>query len=67
MLLGDFPDPPKEVVSCSNCEWEGSPDEVNDIKDILMRVLPGEIMPYGECPECGCLCHGKKGSGNDRQ
>lgn len=46
-------------VGCDNCDWEGREDEVNAIEDLSMRVGPGEVMPYGECPECGCLCHAK--------
>lgn len=44
-------------VSCSNCEWQGSSDDCDHISDIFERVEPGEIMPAGECPECGCLAH----------
>jgi hypothetical protein len=26
-------------------------------KGILERVSPGELMPHGECPECGAVVH----------
>ena len=44
-------------VSCSNCEWSGMEEDCKDIADIHQRVGPGETMPAGECPECGCLAH----------
>lgn len=40
---------------CDNCDYEG--DQLNTIKDIFDRVDPGELMPAGECPECGALVH----------
>jgi hypothetical protein len=45
-------------VKCQNCEWTGDDSETKNIEDVFDRVEPGEIMPYGECPECGALCHG---------
>lgn len=45
---------------CQNCEWEGTDDELGcrfeDIPDLSLRIAPGEIVPSGECPKCGCLC-----------
>jgi len=48
---------PEARVACSNCEWTGTEAECRDIADIHQRVGPGETMPAGECPECGCLAH----------
>jgi Zn finger protein HypA/HybF involved in hydrogenase expression len=44
-------------VSCQNCEWEGMDSETKEIEDISMRVSAGELVPAGECPLCGALCH----------
>lgn len=41
---------------CQNCSWTGDSYETQDIQDFFERVEPGEIMPCGECPECGALC-----------
>lgn len=51
-LVGDWPE-----VECANCDWKGAEEDLNPIKDLGQRVEPGEIMPAGECPECGCLAH----------
>ena len=32
-------------------------DDLHDVEDVLDRVSPGEIMPWGQCPECGALVH----------
>lgn len=47
----------KRNVVCANCDWSGDIDDLKPIKDIHQRVAPGETMPAGECPECGCLAH----------
>lgn len=50
-----------KTVSCDNCGWTGSFDDVNDILDFEERMSCPEggiaIMPAGECPECGCLAY----------
>lgn len=38
-------------------QWTGEQEQCKEVKDISMRVSAGEIMPAGECPECGALCH----------
>lgn len=47
------------LYRCNNCDWKT--DELEDVDpvicDIWERVLPGEIMPQGSCPECRCLVH----------
>jgi predicted RNA-binding Zn-ribbon protein involved in translation (DUF1610 family) len=40
---------------CNNCDFAS--DQLDNIKDIFDRVDPGELMPAGECPECGALVH----------
>jgi hypothetical protein len=50
--------PRAQMAECQNCDWKGTEDEVvPEIKDLWQRVEAGEIMPVGECPECGALCH----------
>ncbi len=44
-------------AECQNCDWRGDPAECRPLQDVLDRVDPGEVMPIGECPECGCVCH----------
>lgn len=47
-------DPPAE---CQNCDWEGLESELYLLADVHQRVAPGEVMPAGECPECGAVAH----------
>lgn len=44
-------------VACENCTWIGLSDRCKPIQKLSERVAPGEIMPYGECPGCGAVCH----------
>ena len=44
-------------VSCQCCDWTGRLDDLGEIKRLHERVAPGEVMPAGECPECGALAH----------
>lgn len=46
-----------EFAKCANCDWTGDTELLKPIADIHQRVAPGETMPAGECPECGCLAH----------
>ena len=43
--------------ACQNCDWVGDDTLLKPIQQLLERVAPGEPMPSGECPACGCLCH----------
>ncbi len=46
------------MTRCQNCGIETAVADLKEIKgDIRERVNPGEVMPYGECPECRALCH----------
>lgn len=43
---------------CQNCGAVRDAEElVRPIPDVEERVAPGETMPYGECPDCGAVCH----------
>lgn len=44
-------------AECQNCDWQGSTSELRAIEQIDLRVMPGEIMPAGECPRCRALAH----------
>src|SRR5215475_4876883 len=47
---------PEGWSKCNNCEWEGIPETgLSEVPDLLERIEPGEIVPSGECPECGAL------------
>ncbi len=48
---------PEDEVDCSNCNWTGLAPQLNEINDIAARVIPGEPVPAGECPDCGALAH----------
>jgi hypothetical protein len=40
---------------CQSCDWEGRPEDTLPIPKLIGRVVPGDIMPYGECPVCGAV------------
>ena len=43
---------------CQNCDGKFRDDQLEEITHgIWERVSPGELMPSGECPDCGSLCH----------
>ena len=50
------------VIKCQGCDKLMSEDQViplESVPDLLQRIAPGEVLPFGECPdlECGALCH----------
>lgn len=45
---------------CQNCLKVWDDEDLDEIKDLEMRVESGEPMPSGECPECGALCQPKE-------
>ena len=42
-------------VTCQDCGWEGTVSQTEPIAPRYLpeRVLPGDVMPAGDCPECG--------------
>lgn len=58
-ILSIVPAPSEEepCCQCRNCNWHGSVDKADPVHDMWSRVLPGEIMPAGDCPDCGALVH----------
>lgn len=49
--------PAREVLShrCPNCEYFGPLVPLAEIEHLAERIDPGEIVPEGECHECGAL------------
>lgn len=47
-------------VFCQSCKWSGSLPASNDWKRFVEFMGPGDVVPYGECPECGAACHPKE-------
>ena len=48
----------KEAIHvCQNCDARWTENDLLPICDLEDRVFPGEIMPSGECPDCGAVCH----------
>ena len=45
----------------AGCGWKGPARDLGcqiaQVEDFFERVAPGEIVPVGECPECGALAH----------
>jgi hypothetical protein len=55
------------VAECADCGGRCGESDLQRIRHLTERVLPGEPMPAGECPDCGALCHlvVATGSGSD--
>ncbi len=43
-----------ETATCQDCGWRGPVEETKEFRNVWDRVLPGDVMPAGECPEEGC-------------
>ena len=43
-----------ETATCQSCSWTGPVEDTKELRDVRDRVLPGDVMPAGECPEEGC-------------
>lgn len=43
------------LYKCEECGWTGTEGEMGELEAANERVLSGELMPAGECPECGAL------------
>src|SRR4029077_6424586 len=50
--------PVEQLHECQNCGKKFTEDKLADYSGgFWERVSPGEIMPSGQCPSCGALCH----------
>ena len=49
------------TVECDSCGWTGDESDLkirmNNISHLVNRINTGEIVPAGECNECGALCY----------
>lgn len=46
------------LYRCANCgKVHNEQTLVLEIKDLTERILPGVVMPEGECPDCGAFCY----------
>jgi len=48
-------------VQCDNCETVFDEDDIlyklEKITNLALRIEPGDVVPYGECPECDGLIY----------
>jgi hypothetical protein len=49
---------PDHDLSCDDCDWTGTDDDLNAVRKLTQRVEAGDPMPLGECPNCGALISG---------
>lgn len=47
----------KDLARCDDCRRVWATGDLVRINDFWDRVNAGEIMPSGQCPSCGALCH----------
>jgi hypothetical protein len=50
------------LIKCQGCDKVMTEKQViplENVPDLLQRIAPGEVVPFGECPDpdCGALCH----------
>jgi len=45
------------VAECQDCGGRWGENDLHVVRHLTERVLPGETMPAGECPDCGAVCH----------
>ena len=57
--VSDFiqlPDGEGPMYECQDCGTEFAENQLNEAKDLLNRLEPGDIFTDKECPSCGALC-----------
>jgi len=45
------------MCECANCGKRERADKLNPVEDPFQRMEPGDTVPAGECPSCGCLAY----------
>lgn len=50
-----------EMYECANCAERWDLGELADVRDLTERLAPGDEVPMGECPSCGCFCYPTEG------
>lgn len=49
------------ALRCDDCTHICTEEDLKvhlaDVPNLAERLSPGELVPYGECPECGALIH----------
>ena len=43
-----------QTATCQDCGWHGPVEDTLEFRHLHERVLPGDVMPAGDCPEEGC-------------
>jgi hypothetical protein len=46
----------EDLTECQNCGEIRPERDLDEIDNLLARISPGDIVPIGQCPECGALC-----------
>lgn len=46
-----------ECQNCGKIVMDGEFKPLEEVKNLLLRVAPGEVVPAGECLACGALVH----------
>lgn len=55
-LLPDWPSE-DSPCHCADCQWTGPASNLDAINDPSERLMAGETVPAGECPQCGCCAY----------
>ena len=45
------------LAECQDCGMRWGDADLREVRHLTERLLPGEPMPAGECPDCGAVCH----------
>ena len=43
-----------QTATCQDCGWQGPVEDTKELRNVWDRVLPGDVMPAGDCPVEGC-------------
>ena len=46
----------EDLTECQNCGTVRPERELDDIENLLARLAAGDIVPVGQCPDCGAVC-----------